>query len=101
MIGELAAATGRKQRKTGVEQVCGSAAGPGGVDRGMFQQPDELWRLLRGDIGNPRLHGGHSFGIGHRRVGYPPFDRAAACRARKGRQIESLPGIYHWLTTTS
>src|SRR5260370_4613067 len=78
VIGELTAASGRKHRKTGVEEVTGLAAGPGGIERGMLQQPDQLGRLAGSDLGYPRLHGRHSLEIRYRPVGYPPFDRAAA-----------------------
>ena len=99
MLGpNLTAAPRRKHRETGVEQVTGLAAGPGGIERGMLQQPDQLGRLASRDLRNPRLHGRHSLEIGYRRVGYPPFDRAG--RARKRRQIEVLAVINHWLTIT-
>ena len=49
---------------------------------------------------NPGFHGGYGLGIGHRRVGYQPFDRAAAKGVRKRRQIKALAVINHWLTIT-
>ena len=100
VIGELAAAPGREQRKTGVEQVGIPAAGSGGVERGVFQQPDQFGGLMGRNRRDSRLHGRHGLRIGHRRVRDQPFDRAAAGRARKRRQIEVLAVINHWLTIT-
>ena len=100
VIGELAAAPGGEQRKTGVEQVGIPAAGAGGVERGVLQQPDQFGGLVGGDGGDARLHGRHGLQIGHRRVRDQPFHRATAGRAREGRQIEVLAVINHWLTIT-
>ncbi len=85
VIGELSAAPGLEHRKAGIEQVGGLAAGPGGIERGMFQQPDHFRRLLCGDIRDPCLHGLDGRQIGHRRIGYQPLYGAAVGGARECR----------------
>src|ERR1700704_3408862 len=97
VIGQLPAAPGGEHRETGVEQVTGLAAGPGGIERGVFQQPDQLGRLVSRDFSNPCFHGRYGLEIGYRQVGYPPFDRPATGRLREGRQIQALAVINHWL----
>ena len=52
------------------------------------------------DRRHPRFHDCHGLGVGDLRVGYPPFDSRACWRLRKGRQIEALAVINHWLTIT-
>src|SRR5205814_10588405 len=99
--GELAAAAGREHRKARIEQVRSLAAGAGGVERGVFQQPDQFGGLPGRDRSDPRLHGRYGLEIGYRGVGYQPFDRATAIgRPGKGRQIQALAVINHWLTIT-
>ena len=44
-------------------------------------------------------HDGDGFGVGHRGVGNQPFD-SFCVRGRKGRQIEAVAAINHWLTIT-
>ena len=73
MIGQLPAAPGGEQWKARLQEVGLLAAGAGGVERGMFQQPDQFRRAARGNGFRPRLHCGKSFRIGHRGVGNPPF----------------------------
>ena len=78
----------------------GLAAGAGRVERGVFQQPHQFGRFARRNGRNPHLHGRYGFQIGHGRIGNLPFDRAGVGGARKGRQIEVLAVINHWLTIT-
>jgi hypothetical protein len=51
VIGELSAAAGGEEREARIEQVAFLAAGARGVERGVFQQPDQLGRPLVGDLG--------------------------------------------------
>ena len=78
VIGDLAAAPGGKHRKARIEQVGRLAAGAGGVERGVFQQPDQFARPVVPDIGGAGFHGRDRLGVGDRCVRYPPFDRPGA-----------------------
>ena len=66
----------------------------------MLEQPDQLGGLIGRDRRHARLHCGDGLGVGHGLVRDPPFDRAAAGKGRKGRKIEALAVINHWLTIT-
>jgi hypothetical protein len=100
VIGELAAAAGLKHREAGVEQIAGPAAGAGGVERRVLQQPHQFARFVGRDVGHARFHLSHGIGVGHWFGRNPPFHIAAARRAREGRQIKALAVINHWLTIT-
>src|ERR1700730_1175063 len=99
VIDELAAAAGLKNRKPGVQQVSGFAASAGGIERGVFQEPDQFRRLARRDRSDALLHRCDRVRIGHRRIRNAPFHRAAGGLS-KGRQIKALAIINHWLTIT-
>ena len=74
MIGVLAAAPRDMDREAGgLQQVVVPGAGPRGVERRMLQQPDQLARLARSDVGDTRLHRRESLFIRHGCVGKAPF----------------------------
>src|SRR5665213_6490 len=100
VIGDLPAASGIEYREAGFEQVSGLAAGAGGVERGVFQEPDQFARPAFRDIGGAGLHGSQGLGVGNRGSRYQPLYRPAAERARERRQIKALADINHWLTIT-
>ncbi len=100
VIGQLPAATARKNRKTGIEQVAGLAAGARGVERGVLEQPYQFWRAAGGDMGHPRLHRGDGLRIRDRRVGDQPLHRTCPRFRGQVRQIKGLAVINHWLTIT-
>ncbi len=57
MVGELAAAPGLEHwQPIRIQQVGGFGRDPGGVERRMFEQPDQLTRLARRDGGGAGLH---------------------------------------------
>ena len=60
-------ARSRPPRSARSSSSCRRRAGPGGVDRRMLEQPDQLARLARGDRGVARLLLGQRGAIGHRR----------------------------------
>jgi hypothetical protein len=57
VIGELPAATAPEHREASrIEQVGGLGRDAGGVERRVFQQPDQLARLAVGDRAGSGLH---------------------------------------------
>jgi hypothetical protein len=56
-----------------VEQFASRRAGPGGVDRLMFELPDQFARFSRGDSGVARRHLGQRIAVRDRRFGAAPF----------------------------
>ena len=96
VIGVAPAAPGRDDGKARVEQVGGVGAGAGGVDRRVFEQPDQLARAARRDRRGARLHLGERLRIVGRAGVDAPFDvggdgvgrweghRATACAGSRG-----------------
>jgi hypothetical protein len=89
VIGELIAASGRKDGKAGLDQVGGLRARPRSVDRRMFQQPDELGRAMVHDAG---FSTAPSFAAGAASVGRPIF---AAKRGRLSAEARKGAGGPH------
>ena len=75
VIGELAAAPGRMDRKARLDQLLGLGAGAGGVERGVLEQPDQLARRAVGYGGGARLHDRERRLVVDQAPADPPFDR--------------------------
>jgi hypothetical protein len=58
--------------------------GAGGVERRVFEQPDELVRRAAADRLDPRLHRLEGLGIRHQPLGYPPFRHRATALPASG-----------------
>src|SRR5207244_6207266 len=63
VIGELAAAPGRKDREARYKKLLRPGAGASRIERGMFNEPDQFRCRPGGDRSGPRLHGGKRLGV--------------------------------------
>ena len=90
VIGELAAASGAMDRKTGFDEVAVLGARAGGVERRMLDEPDAFGRVAARDRLGARLHLRQRVGVLRQSRGDDPFDGRrimegqAATRARQG-----------------
>ena len=74
VIGVLpAAAGGMDGQAQRLQQVLRLAAGAGGVERRVLQQPDQLAGPAGADVGDPCFHGRQGLVVGHRAVRDSPF----------------------------
>ncbi len=75
VIGVLPASAALVDREAlRLEQVLGARAGAGGVERRVFEEPDQLGRALVADCCDPPLHQGHGLVIAHRPIAVAPLD---------------------------
>ena len=74
VIGELAAASGAMDRKTGFDEVAVLRARAGGVKRRMLDEPDPFGRVSARDRFGARLHLRQGVGILRQSGGDDPFD---------------------------
>ncbi len=100
MIGVASAATGFDHFEARVEQLARHRAGPGGVDRWVFEQPDQLLRLAKPDRRVARFHGRQRLAIGYPVRAATDFDcfggrgghgrlRGETARGYQGRKIRT------------
>ena len=75
MIGMTPTAPRRDYGEARLDEVGGVGARSGGVDGGVFEQPDQFARLPLLDRGDARLHRGERVGIGHEPGRNLPVDR--------------------------
>ena len=74
VVGELAAASGAMDRKTGFDEVALFGARAGGVKRRMLEEPDAFGRVSARDRIGARLHLHERVGILRQSGGDDPFD---------------------------
>ena len=96
VIGELAAAPRRVNRKPRLDEVLRPRTRPGRIERRMLQEPNQFAGLSGRDRGRPCLHGGQCRIICNRRVVDTPIHRRTGRHAaRRGGEISAGSG--HWL----
>lgn len=88
MIGELPAAAAFVNGKAGLKEVAGPGGSPSGVERGMFEEPDQFLGRASGNCVGAGFHETNGLFIRHETLRNPPFDREGGLpRQHEGRQF--------------